>query len=681
MAIAYALVVAVPMLRKLPEFLSGMTPADGLLLAGGAVALASITLRRIPFRIAGAAAAVAMSTMIVRSALAPAAVAAGVLGASFLVGEAIHRVLGGAPDLSRTSRVSISFGLGAATVGVTVLVLGFLRLLYTGVLGAFLLGAAAIALLLRPRSAALPPDSPSARPRHPEESPAPERFFLAVVIGFTALWTLPRALAPESSFDALNYHLPVPRDWLAAHAIVGLPYWHSSLAHLAEAYFVVPFSFGGAPAVKLVVYGLVLMLTVAAYSIARELFGRRAAPWAAAFLLSSPVVASLATNVEADCLTSFFVASAVLAFLRLDGSGNSRTAAVFGVLAGAAVGTKINAAYAVAVPTAVLVARAASGRLSRRAAAAGLTTMSAIALPWFVMTYRFTGNPVFPFLNGWFRSPLAAPKNRIMNAAAFGIGTAPLSWLRLPLALTFQTYRFGEGLLDGAAGLSFLLLPVLLAGATDRTLDRRHGVATGIVAVYAIAWGATFQYARYFTAVLPIVAALSLGATVNLPAGAARRIAMTAAGLALAAQTALTIRSLPSEGTDRWAFAFGERTFSEELHRVIPPIDCFRAVARWARPGDRVATGEYRRRFYIPAPIDSESEWLPFRKRVHGLSGAALRDALWSNGDRFVLASTSPHRVHYAFEEPEFLDRFAEALCEEQDIRLLALRPPGRGGP
>src|SRR5258706_9583126 len=39
-----------------------------------------------------------------------------------------------------------------------------------------------------------------------------------------------------------------------------------------------------------------------------------------------------------------------------------------------------------------------------------------VALPWYALTYHWTGNPVFPMLNGIFQSPLWPAENRVMDA-------------------------------------------------------------------------------------------------------------------------------------------------------------------------------------------------------------------------------------------------------------------------
>src|SRR4051794_25937339 len=67
-----------------------------------------------------------------------------------------------------------------------------------------------------------------------------------------------------------------------------------------------------------------------------------------------------------------------------------------------------------------------------------------IGVPWYIRAYVLTGNPVFPFLNGIFRSSQWAPINDNFNFDLFGMGHQPVDFALLPWRLTFQTSHFAE---------------------------------------------------------------------------------------------------------------------------------------------------------------------------------------------------------------------------------------------
>jgi len=670
-----------------------MVEASPLLAAGVTVALVLASIRRSLFRIAAVAATGLAISMIVESGeLVPAAVAAAILGTCWAIGEAVRRDFG-SPETPQAYRWAVSTPLGIALVSGVVFLLGILRILFPMVIATVLLALATVSIVVLRRR---PPAAPRAPRKAPPKAPRnkarksvradrfPERFFLATMTGLVLLLQLPAALAPETSSDALSYHLPVPRGWLAAHAFISFPYWHSHLAHLAETFFVVPWAFAGEPAVKLVVYGVGLVLLAAAWALGDELFGRRAASWSAAILATTPIMGRLSTETQADTLVALFLAAAILsltALLRSPEPTARRAALVFGLLSGAAVATKLNAAYAVVPLTTAWVILGVRRRVPPRAVAAGPIAMALVPLPWFAMTYRFTGSPVFPFLNGWFKSPLIDPVNRVMNAKLFGIGTAPSAWLHLPFAVTYETHQFGEHLVDGAAGFALLILPALFAVSKGR-LDWRHGLAAAVVVGYGIGLGFTFQYVRYFTAVFPLIAALAAGAAVSLPSAGARRVALGAIGAALVGQTWLFVRESNAWDDPHRSLAFGDISAEQYRRLRIPGIECLRELDRNTGPLDRIAEHKVTPlHYFVTAPMDSPSESREFAIAIDKLSGERVRDVLWNRHDRFILIRPANGTWRPPYAVPAFLDRFAAPLCRAGGLRAYRLRPPGEENP
>ena len=107
-----------------------------------------------------------------------------------------------------------------------------------------------------------------------------------------------------------------------------------------------------------------------------------------------------------------------------------------------AVGSKSNAALAFAV-IAPLILFQVLRRGKLRLVVAGTVAFSLLALPTYLLVYSFTGNPVFPLLNGLFRSPKWEFENTAITSE-FGIGTTFSALVRFPFRLTFDTARFGE---------------------------------------------------------------------------------------------------------------------------------------------------------------------------------------------------------------------------------------------
>src|SRR5205085_5545876 len=81
--------------------------------------------------------------------------------------------------------------------------------------------------------------------REPSAPPGLATRAALLVGGYVFLLAFLWAVAPEIRFDALNYHLVVPRDYLAAHRIVRPLTDSMYLAHLTEAVYGCGMGLGG----------------------------------------------------------------------------------------------------------------------------------------------------------------------------------------------------------------------------------------------------------------------------------------------------------------------------------------------------------------------------------------------------------------------------------------------------
>jgi hypothetical protein len=129
----------------------------------------------------------------------------------------------------------------------------------------------------------------------------------------------------------------------------------------------------------------------------------------------------------------------------------------------------------------------------------------ALALPTYVLVFSFTGNPVFPLMNGVFKSPKWSATNAIMNAAEFGSPVSFGNLIRFPFRLTLDTVRFGEVSMRGSLGLTPLLaLPFVALLLRRSRAPFRYVVIAAAGALLLIF--VTMQYARYVVPVLPLLA-------------------------------------------------------------------------------------------------------------------------------------------------------------------------------
>src|SRR5262249_7904262 len=141
-----------------------------------------------------------------------------------------------------------------------------------------------------------------------------------------------------------------------------------------------------------------------------------------------------------DNAIAMLLTATVIAFLKWYGNRSQPGwLYVATLLAGAAFSAKVNAAFGLA---AIFVVARFQLLKHRRFGGVCAFLFLPVSLPWYALTYHWTGNPVFPLLNGIFKSPAWDLNNTVMDAGNYGIGVSAKSLWRLPFFLTWDTTRF-----------------------------------------------------------------------------------------------------------------------------------------------------------------------------------------------------------------------------------------------
>ncbi|MGH2538570.1 MAG: glycosyltransferase family 39 protein, partial [Candidatus Promineifilaceae bacterium] len=301
--------------------------------------------------------------------------------------------------LEPAERLIFGQALGLGLLGLAVLGLGLVGLLERGILLALVLVPAGLGLRanlarLRPLAAARPPR-------------------LLLLYGLPAgVLALALALLPPTAWDGLFYHLTGPKLYLELGAIqpaADIP--HLNFPFLQEMLFLLAMSIHSDRAAVLLHFLYAPLLVGLVVLFARRHFGLRNGWLAAVFLLSMPMLLSLAAWAYNDLALAFFEVGALYALLRqrqaTQGAPAGAPAAgradliLAGLLAGFGLGLKYTAVVAV-VPLGLLLLRwgrrrprLALGRLALFGLTAGL-----LLTPWLLKNWAFTSNPVYPFVFG-----------------------------------------------------------------------------------------------------------------------------------------------------------------------------------------------------------------------------------------------------------------------------------------
>jgi hypothetical protein len=326
--------------------------------------------------------------------------------------------------------------------------------------------------------------SPPLRPPVPSvASPPPTRareawlFALCLAVGGIASVLS----GQDANWDLGNYHLYNPWAWLTGRygfdlAPAQLQTYHNPLLDVP---FYAMVAAGWPP--PAIAFAMGLPAGAAGYflvRIARTLLADAPAAMAGVAIAAAVAIgvtsahgrAMLGTTMNEWHTTALVVAAFWLAMPSRDGrAAAAGSLAAAGLLVGLASGLKLTAAtYAVAIAVALLARRELPSAVRDNLVfgVAVLVGMAVTLGPWMAWLHANTGNPLFPYFNDVFRSPLL-PAEPIL-VPAYGPKT-PGQWLAFPFAMWsppafyVSEARYRDARFPALAALAIVALVVALA--------------------------------------------------------------------------------------------------------------------------------------------------------------------------------------------------------------------------
>ncbi|HEY8381986.1 MAG TPA: hypothetical protein VIL09_07550 [Microvirga sp.] len=341
------------------------------------------------------------------------------------------------------------------------------------------------------------------------------------------------SLLPERYHDAMAVHLYIASFMLSqgrwSFDVSTAVYAHMPLtidfiyAHL--------FALGGEKAVKLFNFSILVLICSLLYDVVKRYAGGRAALWTVVLFASMPLTLIETASLFVENTLTFWILcagallimgwpriplrSACMVLLPLCAIVLSK---LHGVVATAFLGPTLIAAFAGTRPN-----PAAWGRFVLASVLAAVVGSLPYAHAWLA-----TGNPIFPFFNNIFQSPLWPP---VAFADAFGIRS---SWTLLWDA-TFSSTKYLEAW-DGALGLTLLIFLPMAVLAAGLGQDSRMRLALFMGLGFIVVIATQTQYLRYFYPGIPLVmvaVGLAMHAAMKSSAGSALVLSVAAATVAM----------------------------------------------------------------------------------------------------------------------------------------------------
>lgn len=438
------------------------------------------------------------------------------------------------------------------------------------------------------------------------------RIWKAVAV-FVFLIALVGALAPEIEYDALWYHLWLPKLWLeAGHPVDPFIEYVSLYPMTFELLYGGAMTLGGPVAAKLLHWSCLPLTALIVYEMTRR-YLPRASPWLAVCLfVTIPTVLWEATTAYVDLALTFYVTLALYA-LTCYIQGKSRRCFVLAALnLGMAMAIKQLGLFVLLIFDAGLVLTLWFQQRDIRRALVPPMALGLIALlfplPWYIRNWLASGNPVFPDLYGLFGAFPPERWSAISQAgleafqAHFGYPRTLLNLLLLPWNMTVHAASFG-----GTLGPLFLLLLPALA-----LIRRRSSVLLWLISfpvLYIALWAlpiGSFQM-RFLAPITPVLAVLGAAAYSQLEMLFKEQLPLFAAKSLKVGLVLLLVLNLPwfisvhesdREGWNNWlthvlshapfSVVFGREGAEEYLARSVPSYSAWQYINTNLPTGARV---------------------------------------------------------------------------------------------
>jgi hypothetical protein len=486
----------------------------------------------------------------------------------------------------------------------------------------------------------------------------------AALILLATLATILAVGAPETFYDALVYHLALPKLYLLRSAVVPTPEnIYSGLPQGIQMIYGLALAVSGEDFAGLLHASFAFATTVGLWVSVGRIAGAQSGAMAAVLFQFCPIVLYASGMCGVDLAAAFYglvaysVAAGALGTARESARGRSL---IIGLLLGFALGVKVNA-----IPLAVMVALVhvmleVQRDGGRHAAAWTIAALGLAAAPWPLKNLWFYGNPFYPFMHDRFGGLRPGDWPAFLGAAgARDLGAVFSTWRGF---FGFVSFPFQSSLGHRAVNdwLGPLIMPLSVIALAVRWGPREESDGapvvwrwTGLIAAACVVWTwLTSSIVRFLVPALPVVAAtIALAITRGNWPWNFKRTAWSFVMLGCLVGFEAVWREGRTFG--RWHFVRGE--VSEQRYLSIPgpsygqpPYPAFAWINHNLPPGAKVLLlGEARgfqldRDFIAPTVYDFNPFW---ETAAAALDADELRARLRAAGVTHILLNLG--ELHY----------------------------------
>ncbi len=326
-------------------------------------------------------------------------------------------------------------------------------------------------------------------------------FLLLVIMIFAA------ALLPPLGYDAHEYHLAVPEEYLQqGHWVAFDDNVYAGFPMNVELLYLWPLAVecaAGCTVINLLI-GFIAVLGMMGLA-ERWKIRMRSFVWLALIFFSCPQVLRLIYHANIDMVLALCAVMVLLAYERLRERGSTLDALLLTVGLGFALGAKYIAVLSILLPFTLILLVDVLWRRDRALFRKGATAMSmavVLFLPWLIRNFFLYKNPIYPLLTSVFRGepPIYTEVFRAAHSPTIH------SWAQQVISFFVIPWEkmFGENVMTHGFGYLWLLsLPIFFRTRISHPIFKS---LLFIVVTYVLWFLVTQRNDRFLASILPFLA-------------------------------------------------------------------------------------------------------------------------------------------------------------------------------
>jgi len=403
---------------------------------------------------------------------------------------------------------------------------------------------------------------------------------------FTAVATL-LILAPSVAHDALLFHLPAARHFVAAQALEPLPFQDYSLNPQGfEVILAAVYSLGGQAAAQFISPVFLGLVAGALCLVGRQVgVGRSACVLGTGVLLGTPFLLWTGGAVKNDLAVAAFQLIALSCALG-EQDERSRGRLRLGVfMLSCSVAIKYTAFFGAPWIGLFLLFRLRGRSRKIRELAIWFLLFASAGPCWQARAYFLTGNPLYP-----------AQFSRMVGHVAPELGSGP-DWdgptaLEIPWFVHFNGHRAFESPTDNPVGFWLLMTAPLWLVVRRTAFSRDIATLWAICLCYYLLWASVYPFLRYASTVVALVLLFACERFDSLYTAARAPLRRVLSGM----QTAnfllcLCAALIMSVNGPQLEYFAGRISEDEYLSRLVPAYPALQFLKESADPDARVLAG------------------------------------------------------------------------------------------